>query len=246
LLQIKKFLCENLFPREFTCDICGLETYEGNLCPDCKKTVKFNDGTTCPVCGRKTVRPEICIECKAKPPEYKKAVSALVYVNGGLRLLSKFKNGFAYLKEYFADLLAVSVKDLPEADCMVYVPMTEKSQKIRGYNQTKLLAHALSKRISVPVIDGAVIKIKKNKAQKGLTRTERAENVKGCFEVKNREAIKDKNVLVLDDILTTGATADEVCRLIKSAGAKTVYFASIASVEYKIIPDAENIKKKRD
>ncbi len=241
--KIKRFLSENLFPKEFTCDICLIETFGANLCPDCKKTVKFNNKATCPVCGRRTIRPEICLECKAKPPLFKKAVSPLVYEDGALQLIAKYKNGYAYLKEYFADLLTEALKTLPEYDCIVYVPMTPESVKARGYNQVELLARALSERIKIPVIYDAVIKTRKNKIQKGLARAEREENVKNCFKVVKADEIKEKNVLILDDVLTTGATADEMCRQIKASGAKQIYFATIASVEYKTLPAPTNKKQ---
>ena len=88
---------ETMFPRAFTCDICGRETFGTNLCPDCTETVTFNNGATCPVCGRKTVRAEICLECKDRPPLYKKAFSPVVYDGGGKILMAKFKNGNGYL-----------------------------------------------------------------------------------------------------------------------------------------------------
>ena len=88
-----KFLSETLFPDNFTCDICGIETFETNVCDECLKTIEFNNKTTCPVCGRKTVRAEICYECKAQAPLFKKGVSALIYRDGAAVLIKKFKNG---------------------------------------------------------------------------------------------------------------------------------------------------------
>ena len=73
-----------LFPLSLTCDLCGRETFDGrNLCPDCLKTVAFNDGETCPVCGRRTRAPGLCMECKASAPAYDRAVSAIIYRDGG-------------------------------------------------------------------------------------------------------------------------------------------------------------------
>lgn len=228
-----------LFPPDFTCDICGRETFNTNLCDDCLKSVVFNDGETCPVCGRRTHRPEICIECKQKLPVFKRAVSPLSYEGGGIKLIHKYKSGKAYLKEYFADLIAKKLTAFDGIDCIAYVPMTKKSQRKRGYNQCYLLAKALSEMVGVPVIKDGLIKIRDTSVQKGLTRSEREENLKGVFAVPDRTVFKDKTVLVIDDVLTTGCTADEACKKVYAAGAKTVYFATVASVEYKIIPDAE-------
>lgn len=232
--KFTKALHETFFPLDYTCDICGIETFKTNLCPDCIKTVKFNNIKTCPVCGRKTAQAEICTECKARLPQFKKAVSPLVYDGGTIKLVAKFKNGGAYLKEYFADLLAEKLSMLPRPDCIVCVPSTKKSVRRRGYDQIKLLAKSLSKRTGIPVIFGALEKAKDTPVQKGLTRDERKKNVKGVFKVLKAKEIKGKSVLILDDVLTTGATADEMCRVIKARGAAEVYFATIASVEYKV------------
>lgn len=229
-----KFLSETLFPVNFTCDICGIETFETNICDECLKTIEFNNKTTCPVCGRKTVRAEICYECKARAPLFKKGVSALIYRDGAAALIKKFKNGNGYLKEYFADLLAEKVKQLPTTDCIVYVPMTEKAVIKRGYNQGELLAKSLSSRLGIPVLKNAVVKVKDTSEQKSLSQKERLENLKGCFSVKKRNEIKDKNILLVDDVLTTGATAETVCRKLLKAGAAHVYLATVASVEFKL------------
>lgn len=239
---IKKALTDALFPRDFTCDICGIETFDGNLCPDCKKTVIPNNGAVCPECGRRTVRPEICLECKAEPPLFKRGYSALVYQDGAQILISKFKNGNGYLKEYFADLLAV--KDLPKTDAIVFVPMTKKSERARGYNQGKMLATCLSERIGVPVLK-AFEKVKESKSQKTLGIKERKNNLDGCFKVIDKNAISGKTLLLVDDVLTTGATAEALTKTALYAGAKAVFLATVASVEYTVIKkeNASDVKK---
>lgn len=222
-----------LFPQNFTCDICGAEIFDGGrFCPACKKTVQFNDKTCCPVCGRKTERAEICAECKAFAPRYKKGVSALVYSGGGAQLVLKFKRGAKYLKEYFGQLLQEKAKLLPACDCITYVPITAKRKRQRGYNQGELLAKEFSARLKIPVAH-ALTKKRETSDQKSLTMKERAENLHACFAIADRDSVKGKRVLLVDDVLTTGATADEVCRELQIAGAKEIYFMTVASVEYK-------------
>lgn len=233
MINWRKALSEALFPLSYTCDICGIETFKTNLCPDCLKTVTFNNENSCQICGRKTVLPEICLECKARAPLFKRAVSPLVYEGGAATLIAKFKNGNGYLKEYFANLIYEKVKDLPKADFIVYVPMTEKAVRKRGYNQALLLAKSLSERINIPVLENAVLKQKDSDEQKSLSRKEREQNLAGCFKVEKRAEIKGKNLLLIDDVLTTGATADAVCKVLLGAGAARVYLATVASVEYR-------------
>ena len=234
---MKKFwgtVLDALFPSDFTCDVCGRETFGTNICNGCAKTLVYNDKAVCPVCGRRTVRCELCIECKQKPPLFKMAVSSFVYEGAAAYLIKKFKNGAGYLKEYFADKICKSLKSFPEYDCIVCVPMTRRAKSKRGYNQGELLAKAVSERVGKPYIKGALEKRKETGEQKDLTRKERSKNLAGCFRVIKGEEIKGKRVLVVDDILTTGATADEMARALLKAGAERVYLATVASAEYKI------------
>lgn len=229
-----KFIKENLFPTDFTCDICGVETFGKNLCENCLKTVTFNNAATCSVCGRKTAHEGVCLECKQNLPVFSKALSPIVYDGGGKHLVLKFKSGYGYLKEYFADLIAEKLYFFPIPQCITYVPMTKREERKRGFNQSKLLAQAVAKRTDTPLIKDGIIKIKKTAEQKELGRRERAKNLEGSFKVVKKQEIKGRTVLLVDDILTTGATADEISKCLLKAGAEKVYLATIASVEYKI------------
>lgn len=237
LKNLFKNISESLFPENFTCDLCGSETFGTNLCPDCKNSVIKNDGNTCPVCGRQTVANEICIECKHSLPLYDKAVSPLVYENGTVKLIQKFKNGNAYLKNYFALLIAEKLENFPDFDLIVYVPSAAKSLRRRGYNQSFLLAQSVSQKTGKPLLKNAVIKTKETLHQKELNGSERAENLKNSFKVAKRSEIKNMRVLVIDDVLTTGATANEISRILIAAGANKVYIAAAASVRYKMFND---------
>lgn len=231
--SILQKLARGLFPEHFTCELCGIEIFDGRFCSDCLATLTFNGGCTCPVCGRKTPRDGICPECKALLPQYKKAVSALVYEGGALKLIYKFKDGrHGYLKDCFAELLDEKLSDLPPFDAIAYIPMTAKSERKRGYNQSRLLAEAISERTEKPVVH-ALKKERETPVQKGLTRAERAKNLAGSFFVCDRPSVKGKRILLVDDVLTTGATADEVSKKLIAAGARSVCLATVCSVEYK-------------
>jgi ComF family protein len=226
-------ILEGFFPKNFTCDICNAEVFNGkNLCPSCALTVHFNDGNTCPVCGRKTTVSQLCFECKDYAPSFKRAVSALIYSDGTVTLVHKFKKGNGYLKEYFADILKPLCAHFEGAEGVVCVPMTKKAEKERGYNQSELLAKALAKRLDLPYIKRAMNKVKQTPPQKTLTRKEREKNLTGCFKA-DKKLVDGKTLIVVDDVLTTGATANAICDTLKKAGAKAVYFATVASVEYK-------------
>lgn len=238
-MKLKDFLLavrDSLFPQNITCDICGAEIFDGgHFYKKCAPAVIFNDKTVCPVCGRKTARAEICIDCKAEAPLYKKGASALVYSDGGAALVLKFKNGAKYLKTYLSELMAEKAKTLPKCDAVTYVPITKRRKRTRGYNQGELLAAEVAERLNIPLVH-ALKKKRDTDEQKSLSKSDRLKNLKGCFDYADRAAVKDKNILLVDDVLTTGATAEEVCRKLLSAGARAVYFVTAASVEY----NAEN------
>lgn len=226
-------IADALYPESYTCDLCGAEIFDdGHLCGECKKTVYFNDGATCPICGRSTNLNTPCLECKSYSPAYKKAGSAIIYKDGGVKLILKYKKDGAYLKDYFARLIAPKCGEFFGAEAICYVPMTKKSEFKRGYNQSKLLAEALSERLGLPVLDGALKKVKDTKEQKSLTKTERENNLKGCFRA-DKSLVAGKILILVDDVMTTGSTAEAAVTELKKRGAKEVYFASAASVDYK-------------
>ena len=223
---------EIIYPPNFTCDICGKEIFTGkNLCADCQETVEENNGSTCPKCGRKTKVSVLCLECKAQAPSYDRALSALVYSSGTRKLILKFKNGEPYLKNYFARLMAEKCKVIIDADAICFVPMLRRARLERGYNQSQLLARELSKLCKLPLLENALEKVKKTKQQKELDHKARLENLRGSFKA-NREDVEGKNLIVVDDVLTTGATAEAICTELKKRGAKKIYFVTAASVEY--------------
>ena len=228
---VLKIIGDSLFPKNITCDICGRETFDGrNLCPECAKKVTFIGDDCCPICGRKTKTRGVCLECKAYAPTYDAGVSAFVYRDGGAQLILKFKRGGEYLKDYFADLLAPKLKKFPLADGVCFIPMTAKAERRRGYNQAELLAKEISARLNLPVVC-ALEKVKDTNEQKALTKRERQTNLKGCFSASKKD-VAGRRLIPVDDVMTTGATAEEAARVLKKKGAEAVYFASAASVEY--------------
>ena len=222
-----------LFARELTCANCGAELFaEEYFCPHCLKTLPFNAGHICSKCGR-AVGEEypVCLECKADMPLYDAARSAFRYEGDVVRMIKNFKTGGRWLAEPFAEqMLPLLRADFKEADFLVHVPMTDAARKRRGYDQALLLADALAQLSGLAHERELLVKTRDTPSQKELTRRERAENLLGSFRVHERVKCRGKTVLLVDDVLTTGATASACARALKGAGAKRVWVLTAASV----------------
>ncbi|MGN1194757.1 MAG: ComF family protein [Acutalibacteraceae bacterium] len=120
---------------------------------------------------------------------------------------------------------------LVKADIVTFVPMTEKSERERGYNQSKLLALGVSKRLLVPC-EQLLVKNRETGRQRDLTAKERQNNLDGAFSKKENAVINGKTVILCDDIKTTGTTLSKCVSVLKENGAKEVYCLCAAVSDY--------------
>jgi len=113
---------------------------------------------------------------------------------------------------------------------LVPVPLSKKREKQREYNQALLLAKELSKVLNLPVVDSAIQRVKATEAQKDMTVEERARNLKNAFVVTDKQAVKGKHVILVDDVFTSGSTANECARILRKADARRVDVVVVAAV----------------
>lgn len=171
------------------------------------------------------------MDCKDWQLGVERARSAFLYRGGAARLILSFKSDRRYLAYTLAELsYPVFAREFSSAEALVFVPMTKKAEGQRGYNQSRLFAGELSLRSGIPLLD-AVEKVHETLPQKTLSRRERGKNLKSCFRVKDRAAVKNKRLVIIDDALTTGATVSELAAVLLRAGAKSVSAFTFASVE---------------
>lgn len=243
--KIRIFLANTLYPDDCNCIVCDKEIPRGNkycMCEDCFKTFPFNNGKICVRCGAPIDNEaNYCLECQNNTKSFDFARSSLVYEKVAQRLILNMKfHNQRWLAKYFAEMLFDTyVGNKLDAEVIVAVPISNEREKERGYNQSLLVARYLSNKLGLPLVTDAVIKIKDNKRQAKLNSRERHENVLGAYKTQNKEGVKGKKVLLLDDILTTGSTMSEVARKLKIAGASAVYGLAIASPHYKV-PSEKN------
>lgn len=137
-----------------------------------------------------------------------------------------------YLGKVFGELLTDKIFYLglnKKVDLVIPVPIHKKTLVERGFNQVELLADEISANTKLQVDAKNLIKTRVTKEQARLDRSSRATNLVDSFALKRPELIKDKNILLLDDVITTGSTVEECAKLLKNAGAKKVYALSIAT-----------------
>jgi ComF family protein len=219
---------------ENRCLICGRDIFDKVLgfCDDCRQFVTLNNGATCTKCGTPIVGTgDLCENCIATPPHFDRAYSMYIFDGGIVKNIYsiKFGNFAAALKVYAQQLVYLVRANNIHFDVVTFAPMTAAKVAKRGYNQAQVLAEYLCETLDRQCMSYELIKTRDTVAQEQLTRTERQTNLTGAFSVRTKGAFKDKAVLLIDDVKTTGSTLSECARVLKKDGATAVVCLTIAS-----------------
>jgi len=208
------------------------------LCEDCKYLIEILENQYCPVCGKRISSlnyTAVCKKCKSKT-SLDGLYSACSYRDKVARkLIIQLKSGFIKnLADILSDLIISHFnllnKEFPNA-LLIPIPLSKKTLRKRGFNQSELIAINLSKKMNLPLIANVLFKEKETVPQSNLLAKERMENVKGVFLIKNKEIIENKEILLIDDFYTTGTTMKECAKILLKAGAKQVTGVVIAREE---------------
>ena len=228
----KKLITKSFFNAKWRCLVCGKEIFDDEyICDDCKKILPYNDGAICGHCGRKVIAyEEYCSTCKNFLVSLDACRSVFNYEPPISTLIKHLKyDNRRYLSAYFAKRLSMLyLKSYFNADMFVYVPMSDKAKKDRGFNQSEMLAREVSKIVNVPTVD-CLIKKKETKRQATLNKAERLKNLEDAFRLTDKKIVAGKTIVIIDDVTTTGATAQTIAEKLKGAGAKQVFLLSVAS-----------------
>lgn len=210
------------------CKYCNTLIGKGEeICSDCRKALPVIDGERCRFCGADKER----CGCKKHRMGYDGITSPFYYEGGIKEGIQKLKfNGKEHIAYNLSSDMAKSVKsdfaDL-QFDFICFVPFTAVQKIRRKYNQSELLAEHLSKMLGIP-LKRILIKLFETDTQHSKNIRNRKGNVFGVYDVKDGADVKDKTVLLVDDIKTTGATLDECAWILKIRGAKAVYCVTAA------------------
>ena len=205
-----------------TCALCAIPSADSLLCAECAAALPAI-GSSCAVCALPLATGERCGRCLAHPPAYDQTVAAFIYAFPLDRLIQSYKyQGLLACAGWFAGAMVAARSDRsmwPVADAMVAVPLAKSRQRERGFNQALEIAKVLARRTGIPLQLGAVERTRDAPPQASLPWRERASNVRGAYACVTADAFAGKRVLVVDDVMTTGASLDEMAKTLKRAGA---------------------------
>ena len=201
--------------------------------PCCAICGKLNSKKCCKDC-EKRINSQLNLNIENKAGYYfEKHMYLFKYKNEIRNLILDYKfRDKSYLYELFAKIITKNEKIcgiLEKYDIIIPVPIHKKRKKQRGYNQSELVARQISKNIAnLQLENKAFIKIKNNKPQSKLNKKQRKQNVKNVYKLENKGKIENKNIVLFDDIYTTGNTANEIAKILKQNGANKILVLTIA------------------
>ena len=223
---------------------------QGMIDSTCWKDLVFITDPLCRICGvpfayeppvwdnvldtteHGTDQGAICARCHQKRPRYHKARAALTYNEGSRAMILKFKHAdYTHNVRAFIPWLvrAGEIFFEPEA-CFIPVPLHRWRLLHRRYNQSALLAGALSRTVGIPWIPDGLLRIRSTPSQGHLAPDERVDNVRRAFQINpvHAQTLKDRKIILIDDVFTTGATVEECARCLYKNGAKEVNVLTLA------------------
>ena len=215
------------------CAGCGVIVGEvHSFCPDCWKQIEFLGESGCATCGipLQATDAATCAACLAKPPRIARTRAAVAYDELSRSLAIRLKYGRKValartMARYMAPLVAAHGDAL-----LVPVPLHRSRLWQRGFNQSALVARELSRRLNLAAGPMVLKRILRTPPLKGMSPLQRRKTVAGAFRVADKAAIAGRTVVLIDDVLTTGSTAEACARTLKRAGAARVELVSWARV----------------
>lgn len=203
------------------CALCGAGTLNQLVCTGCDADLSHCRAPACPICALPTPGGQVCGSCLQRPPAFDRTLAAFSYRFPLDRLLHAFKySGNLALIEVLAKPLAQLAAVHPKPDLLMPMPLHPERLKERGFNQSLEITRPISRWLGIPLSADACQRTRDTPAQAGLKWKERRRNVRGAFACDLD--LSGKKIAVLDDVMTTGATLNEIGRILKDRGATEV------------------------
>jgi ComF family protein len=229
LVDFRQNLLDIFFPNR--CLACQKHLHPSEfICDECKGKLEFLDQTICVACQENTATDGICDKCRLSMP-FDGLVSVFKFNPTIQSLIHNFKyNEFKKIGSFLGDFLGAVLSEkafLSNIDYIIPVPLHSVKNRERGFNQAGIIANRIAQTLDISLEEKVVVRRKYTKTQTKLPREERSRNVQNAFAVKNAEIITNKNVLIVDDVFTTGATMKSIADTLKANKVDKVYACTI-------------------
>lgn len=222
-----------MFPRR--CPVCDkILAFNGKkICFGCEDKLVYVHEPKCKKCGKQIEKfeQEYCYDCTKHRHIYKTGIAPFVHT--GLVKQSiyaiKYRNKREYIDFYTDEILRLYKDEIEQWSCdgIIPVPLYKKKRRKRGFNQAEIIAKALSKKLNIPIYGNILKRVKDTQPQKELNRLQRKKNLENAFII-DKNIVKLKKVILVDDIYTTGSTIDSCAKILMDGGIKEVYYICIS------------------
>jgi len=236
-MELVRKLLSTLFPsRCLLCQktvVAQLDNENIEICPDCLRQLPYNENS-CRQCALPLAidleEEVLCGRCMKNPPAFDYSYSPLRYEGDIVRLVHQLKFNEKItvsrsLSEIMLKYLSIKMAEQGEShsnspDCLLPVPLHNSRLRQRGFNQSIELARVVAKQLNIPIEFDAISRRRSTTSQMGLDAKQRRKNIKGAFLVVKE--VSARHVLIIDDVMTTGSTVDELARTLKKSGVEKV------------------------
>jgi ComF family protein len=203
------------------CLLCGGRALLANLCEGCRADLPYLSRDRCPRCAAPSLDCAVCGACLQQQPHFDRVLAACAYAYPLDRLVHAFKyGGRLAVAPLLADLLLREVRDAPRPELIVPMPLSGERLRERGFNQALEIARPIAATLGIQLGVDACLRVQHAPPQSALAWAERVKNIAGAFICM--EDIAGRSVAVVDDVLTTGATLNEIARVLRMRGASQV------------------------
>lgn len=201
--------------------MCGGAAHTGQICPACLDDLPWHTHAQCPQCATPVASGQACGACLKHPPAFDHTFAALAYAFPVDRLIPRLKyHGQLAIAPALGECLARRVETAPTPDRMIAMPLHAKRIRERGFNHATEIARTLALRLGLPLDTTSCQRIRDTPPQMGLKHSARRHNLRGAFTCSGD--VRGQHIALVDDVMTTGTSLDELAATLKRAGAREI------------------------
>ena len=227
-----------VYPTDIRCLICNAKREEMSgygICKICESHLPFIEPPVCTKCGKMMIEESLCLDCQQSDHAFYRGISIFEFNAEVRRLIHRYKyKQEKYLSTPMIHWMTEGLKVYKwDFDLIVPVPLHPIRERKRGFNQADLLARGLSKSTGVPLVNQGLLRIKNTPQQAKLSKEQRQRNLRDAFIISERakslKTFHNKTILLVDDVYTTGSTANQCASELLAGGADRVYVITLAT-----------------